>query len=109
MVELDGEMPMAVLPASRHLGLDLLKQATGAERAGLAAESDFQKLFPSCELGAMPPFGNLWNLPVWMNQSLTDDPEIAFAAGTHSELVRLAREDYERVVEPRVARFAVSN
>lgn len=106
MVQVDGEPAMAVLPASRHIELERLAEATGAE-VRLAGEDEFQSLFPSCELGAMPPFGNLWEMPVWMDESLQDDPEIAFAAGTHTELVRLSRADYERLVQPRVAAFAV--
>lgn len=107
MVELDGEPAMAVLPASRHIELERLREATGAARVELASEDELQELFPSCELGAMPPFGNLWEVPVWMDESLEDDPEIAFTAGTHTELVRLSRADYERLVRPRVAAFAV--
>jgi Ala-tRNA(Pro) deacylase len=107
MVKLDGEMAMAVLPASRHVDLELLEEATGAREVAIADETEFQSTFPSCELGAMPPFGNLWNMPVWMDTSLTDDPEIAFAAGTHTELVRLPRKEYERLVGPIVATFAV--
>lgn len=107
MVKLDGKMAMAVLPASRHIDLELLKAATGASEVAIASEAEFQSIFPSCELGAMPPFGNLWNMPVWMDASLTDDPEIAFAAGTHTELVRLPRKEYERLVGPIVATFAI--
>lgn len=106
MVKLDGKLAMAVLPASRHVVFDRLQAASGAGEVALAGEDEFQALFPSCELGAVPPFGNLWEMPVWMDESLSDDPEIAFSAGTHTELVRLSREDYERLVHPQVAAFA---
>jgi Ala-tRNA(Pro) deacylase len=106
MVKLDGKMAMAVVPASRHVVFERLQEASGAGEVELAGEDEFQALFPSCELGAVPPFGNLWEMPVWMDESLSDDPEIAFSAGTHTELVRLSREDYERLVRPEVAAFA---
>ena len=105
MVKLDGEMAMAVLPAPLRVDLDSLAQVAGAARADLAEEEEFERLFPGCELGAMPPFGNLFNLPVFADESLASHPKIAFNAGTHIELVRMGYADFERLVQPKLARF----
>jgi Ala-tRNA(Pro) deacylase len=106
MVKLDGRMAMAVLPASSSVDFDRLKAAAGAEKVVLASEAEFQDLFPECEVGAMPPFGNLYDLPVFAEESLRAGQEIAFNAGSHKELVRLAYADFETLVKPTVARFA---
>ncbi len=107
IVRLDGELAMAVLPASKQVDLDELAEATGSRRAELASEEDFRSLFPDCELGAMPPFGNLYGLPVHVAWDLTDDNWIAFNAGSHTELLRLRYKDFERIVQPNIFRFAV--
>lgn len=106
MVELDGAMAMAVLPASYQVDLEALKTLAGAEQIELASELRFQSLFPGCEPGAMPPFGNLYGLPVYVAEALTEDEEIAFNAGSHTELVRLSYADFARLVEPVVGSFA---
>ena len=106
MVKLDGTMAMAVLPASLAVDFDLLKKAAGAKKAELAGEAEFLDLFPECEAGAMPPFGNLYDMAVYADEGLAEDEQIAFNAGSHKELVRLAYKDFERVVEPTVASFA---
>jgi Ala-tRNA(Pro) deacylase len=106
MVKLDGKMAMAVLPATRRVDLDALKQAAGAQRAELATEQEFQYLFPECETGAMPPFGNLYGMEVYADTSLAEDEEIAFNAGSHIEVVRLAYKDFEQLVRPKVAPIA---
>ena len=100
VVKLDGVLAMAVLPASYQLDLELLRLAAGASAATLATESEFRSRFPGCETGAMPPFGNMYNMPVYVAEQLARDKEIAFNAGTHSELVRLAFDDYVRLVKP---------
>lgn len=100
MVKLDDKLCMAVLPASKTVDLEKLKQATRAAMAGLASEREFREKFPDCETGAMPPFGNLYNLPVFVEESLSNDKEIAFNAGTHNELIRMSFEDFVRVVQP---------
>lgn len=107
MVKLDGAMAMAVLPASYRVDLDALKAVAGAQEAALATEAEFKDLFPECEVGAMPPFGNLWGLPVYVAATLAEGKEIAFNAGTHSQLVRMAYADFERLVRPTVANFSV--
>jgi Ala-tRNA(Pro) deacylase len=106
MVKLDGKMVMAVLPASRKVDFAELQSRSGAKRAELASEKEFRDLFPECELGAMPPFGNLYGMDVWVDESLTRDAEIAFNAGSHTELVRLAYRDFESLASPKVARIA---
>jgi Ala-tRNA(Pro) deacylase len=105
MVKLDGKMAMAVLPASFKVDFEHLKRAAGAESAELATEEEFKGIFPECELGAMPPFGNLYGMPVFVSQALAEDEEIAFNAGSHIELIKLAYEDFARLVEPKVARL----
>lgn len=107
MVKLDNELAMAVLPASRRIDLARLKGATGSNQAALATEAEFKGKFPGCETGAMPPFGNLWGVRVFVEESLTRDQEIAFNAGSHNELAKLAYADFERVVRPIVLRFAM--
>jgi Ala-tRNA(Pro) deacylase len=106
MVKIDGKMTMAVLPATHRVDLDLLKKVAHAGKVELATEQEFKDMFPECYVGAMPPFGNLYGMDVFMADSLIEDKEIAFNAGTHAELIRLAYEDFERLVKPRVGRFS---
>ena len=106
MVKVDGKIAMAVIPASYKVDLDLLKVAAGAECVELASEAEFKSMFPDCETGAMPPFGNLYGMAVFADEKLAKDEEIAFNAGSHRELVRLTYRDFERLVQPGVGRFA---
>jgi len=106
VVKLDGKLVMAVLPASFHVDLGRLKEATKAKAAELASEDEFKGRFPECETGAMPPFGNLYGIEVFADENLTNDKEIAFNAGSHRELIRLAWEDFEKLAKPKVIRFA---
>jgi|SRR5208337_954164 len=106
MVKVDGKMAMAVLPASNKVDMNLLNAAAAAESIGLATESEFKKLFPDCETGAMPPFGNLYGMSVFADASLTKDDQIAFSAGSHDELIRMAYKDFERLVQPVIAEFS---
>jgi Ala-tRNA(Pro) deacylase len=108
IVKLDGHMAMAVLPASYQVDLDALKAAGGAKLAVLANESEFRGTFPECETGAMPPFGNLYGLPVFVDETLTRDREIAFNAGSHHELIRLAYADFAKLVKPKVVHFVAA-
>jgi Ala-tRNA(Pro) deacylase len=108
MVLLDDQMAMAVLRATDKVDLDLLRGAASAGRAGFASENQFQGLFPGVEVGAMPPFGNLYDMPVYVEENLSKDAQIAFNAGSHRELIQLAYDDFARLVEPRVASFALS-
>jgi Ala-tRNA(Pro) deacylase len=102
MVLIDGQMAMAVLPATDHVDLRLMKKAIGAKKVELASEREFKDLFPDCEIGAMPPFGNLYDLDVFVAEHLREDEEIAFNAGTHTELIRLSYADFETLVKPKV-------
>jgi Ala-tRNA(Pro) deacylase len=108
IVEIDGEMAMAVLPGSQKVDVELLREAVGADQVSLARESEFKDRFPECDLGAMPPFGNLYGMPVYVADGLTDDEEIAFNAGSHTELVKMSYRDFERLAQPRVMHFGVN-
>jgi Ala-tRNA(Pro) deacylase len=108
MVKLDGQMAMAVLPASCKIDLDRLQDVTGAGSIELAEEEEFASLFPNCDVGAMPPFGNLYKMEVFADEQLAADDQIAFCAGSHTELVQLDWADYDRLVEPQIASFAMS-
>jgi Ala-tRNA(Pro) deacylase len=108
MVKLDGHLAMAVLPASELVDLDLLADAAFAQRAEIAEEWEFRDCFPDCEIGGMPPFGNLYGLDVYVADSLAEDDEIAFNAGVYTELVRMAYPDYARLVKPRILRFGAA-
>ena len=100
MFNIDGEMAMVVIPASSHVDLDRLKLAVGSGNVDLADENEFKNEFPDCEVGAMPPFGNLYGMRVYVSQGVREDDEIAFNAGSHTELIRLAYRDFERLVQP---------
>jgi Ala-tRNA(Pro) deacylase len=105
IVKLDGKLVMVVVPAMLHVDLALLKKATNSQSAALASEDDFREVFPQCETGAMPPFGKLFGMPVFADESLTRDKEIAFNAGTHRELIRMSWDDFMRLAEPAIGRF----
>ncbi len=96
---------LAVLPASFHVNLKKLGELLG-KPARLASEQEFISLFPDCELGAMPPFGQLYKLPVYVDRALEADEEIVFNAGTHRDAVRMKYADFKRLASPRVADFA---
>ena len=105
MIKIDGKIAMAVLPASDKINIELLQEITGAENVRLANEAEFKDKFPDCEVGAMPPFGNLYNLDVFAAQSLEDDEEIAFNACSHTELIKLSFKDFKRLVNPKIKEF----
>ena len=105
IVELDGDLAMAVLPATRKIVSQDLRDITGCDNVRLASEMEFKSRFPDCEVGAMPPFGNLYGLPVYVDQSLTEDEEIVFHAGTHSDAIRMRDWDFASLVFPVVAEF----
>ena len=106
MVKIDGTMAMAVLPASHRVDFDQLKKATGAKRVELATEQEFKDLFPECEIGAMPPFGNLYGMQVFVAESLAEAEDIAFNAGSHTELIRISYKDFETHAKPKVTKFS---
>ena len=103
MVSVDGKMAMVVLPASRQIDFELLRALCGTRDVVLAEESAFSGLFPECEIGAMPPFGNLYGMEVYADDELGEDQEITFNAGAHTELLRMSWPDYRRLVNPLVA------
>ena len=104
VVKLDGTMAMVVLPAPEMVRLNHLRAETGADRVELASEEEFKGRFPDCEVGAMPPFGNLYEMRTLVAESLTEGEEIAFNAGTHTELIRMSYADFESLVHPEVLR-----
>ena len=106
IVKIDGLFAMAVLPGSCQIDVSALKSATRAQTVELAREPEFSGRFTGCETGAMPPFGNLYGMSVFVDESLTKDKEIAFNAGTHNELIRLSYADFETLVKPTVLSFA---
>ncbi len=106
MIKINGEMAMAVLPASFHIDFESLREIFGTKDVSLATESEFKNRFSDCELGAMPPFGNLYGMEVYVAESLANNREIAFNAGSHTELIRLSYADYERLVSPRIFKFS---
>lgn len=108
MMKVDGEMVMVVLPASAKVDLGRLLDATGADEVELAHEQEFRHLFPGCQLGAMPPFGNLFGLRTFVADELAEDEEIAFNAGSSTELIKLAYKDYAQLVQPRALPFRIT-
>ena len=106
MVKADGTLRMAVLPADLRVDLDAFARAVGAAGAAIATEAEFRDAFPDCEVGAMPPFGNLYGVPVVVDGALAADDEIVFEAGSHHEAIKLAYSDFARLVRPRVEDIA---
>ncbi len=101
----DGEAAMAVVPASREVALSKLRRALDAEEVLVARESETRDICPDCEVGAAPPFGNLYGLPVYVSVALSHDEEITFNGGDHEHAFRMRYEDFDRLVRPRVVRL----
>ncbi len=106
MIKIDGQMAMAVLPASYSVDFESLKEIFGTKNVTLATEPEFKTRFPDCEPGAMPPFGNLYGMAVYVAESLANHQGISFNAGSHTEIIRLSYTDYFRLVKPQVFKFA---
>ena len=102
IISADHHMAMVVLPADDHVNFSKLQAITGAPHINLATEAEFKDTFKDCELGAMPPFGNLYNMPVYLASSLTKQEHVFFNAGSHMELIEMSLDDYERLVKPKV-------
>jgi Ala-tRNA(Pro) deacylase len=102
IVKIDDKFAMAVLPASRRVNLRHMQEAIGADEVTISSEEEFKELFPDCEVGAMPPFGNLYDMGVYVAEQLTEDEEIAFNSGSHSELVKMRYNDFANLVTPQV-------
>ena len=107
IIKIDGKMAMAVLPASYKVSFDNLKNLLGAKEVRLAYEQEFIDKFPDCEVGAMPPFGNIYGMDVFVAESLADDEEIAFNACNHTELIKMSFSDFEKLVQPKRIKFSV--
>ncbi len=106
LVDADGRLVMAVLPASLRLSMVKLRDGLEAKRVEMLAESELGKLFPDCDLGAIPPFGNLYGMDVWVDESVAATQEIVFTAGTHRDAIRMRYSDFSALVNPRVASIA---
>lgn len=101
----DDDPILAVLPAHYTVETDRLRTLAGARKLRLAEERELAPLYPECEPGAMPPLGPLYEQPVFVERSLTDDPEIVFDAGTHTDAIRMRYADFAEIVEPTVGEF----
>ena len=108
VVYVGGDLAMVVLPATRRLVIHDLQQMLENAHVRLATEAEFLSHFPDCEVGAMPPFGNLYDMPVYVASNLGDEPEIAFNAGTHTEVIKMDYKDFERLVNPTVLDFVTT-
>jgi len=109
IIKIDGKMAMAVLPASYKVSFDNLKSALGVNEVRLAYEQEFMDKFPDCEIGAMPPFGNIYGLEVFVAESLAEEEEIAFNACNHTELIKMSFSDFEKLVKPKRIKFSVAS
>ncbi len=106
MIKQNGVPIMAVLPGPYKIDFEVLREVLGKTAVRLESEEEFTGLFPGCETGAEPPFGNLFKLEVLVDTALTKNDEIVFNAGSHRQSIRMRYEDYARLVQPRVATFA---
>ena len=106
IVKADGKYIMCVLPACCKIDFDALKKQFGAKVVELVREKEIGGIFEDCELGAEPPFGNLYDLPTVMDKALEKDDHIIFQAGTHEKAIRMNMDDYRKLVEPKVLEFS---
>lgn len=104
-VSVDDRLALVVVPATEKVDLESLSRVLGADRVVLASETEFRRAFPNCEVGAMPPFGNLFGMETFVSRRLAASDEIAFNAGTHTEVMYVPWSDFERLVEPIVIGF----
>lgn len=105
IINIDGKMAMAVLSANYPIDFDYFRKETGAKKIELASEEQFKDKFPDCEIGFMPPFGNLYGMDVYVDKKLTKDKNIVFNAGVHLELFKISYQDFEKLVKPKVLKF----
>ncbi|MBA7681644.1 hypothetical protein ES703_89984 [subsurface metagenome] len=105
VVEADGDYVMCVLPACYNIDLKALKSQLKAKTVKIAKEKDMEKLFGDCEVGAEPPFGNLYDLPTVMDKTLENDDHIMFQGGSHEKAIRMSMDDYRKLVAPKVLEF----
>ena len=97
---------MMVLPADHHIDLEKVEKAVG-KPVSLDKEQEFKSLFPDCAIGAMPPFGNLYGLPTYVDRDLAEQDYIVFEAGTHTDAIKMSYRDYEKIVKPEVSDLAI--
>jgi Ala-tRNA(Pro) deacylase len=107
IVDIDGEKVMAVVSASRHVSIEALKNLAHANEARLASEDEFGELFPDCEVGAMPPFGSLYNMRVFVDEMVTEVDDLCFNAGSHEQILRMDCRDYLKLEQPAIGSFAI--
>jgi Ala-tRNA(Pro) deacylase len=103
----NNKLIMAVVPASHRVDLEQLSRVLSTSWIRLATEEEFKDVFPDCELGAMPPLGNIYHLDVWIDRSLESFPTITFNAGSHAEIIEMSLRDFDRLVQPGIASFGV--
>ncbi len=108
IIRVEGKLAMAVLPASYKVNFRVLKDIVGTSNVELAGEQEFKYRFPECETGAMPPFGNLWGMRVYVSERLSYNDEIVFNAGSHTELIKMSYKDYEKLVRPTLTSYAIN-
>jgi len=106
IIKMDGKMAMVVLPASYRVDLKQLKISSGTDKVEISQEHEFRNKFPDCEVGAMPPFGNLYGMDVYVAKSLTENEEIAFNACSHTELIKMKYKDFDNLVKPKMLIFS---
>jgi Ala-tRNA(Pro) deacylase len=106
VLDADGRLVMAVIPASHRLNLPELKTALVAKRLEMVPESELAKIFPDCDLGAIPPLGPLYGMEVWVDRAVAESEEIVFTAGSHVDAVRIAYSDFMELVKPRSSHFS---
>jgi len=109
MVKADGDIKMVVLPSTHDVDFNSIREALSADEVELASEEEFESLFPDSELGAMPPFGNFYDIDTLVAESLTGDDIIAFNAGNHKEVIKMAYSDYEELVQPDILPVGVKH
>jgi Ala-tRNA(Pro) deacylase len=109
VVMIDGDLLLVAVPANKRLDIEKLSRLTAASDARLAREEEFRGAFPTCEVGAMPPLGDLFDIRVWLDESFLRHPTIAFDAGTHTDTVEMGLEDFRRIVRPRVAKLTADD
>jgi Ala-tRNA(Pro) deacylase len=108
IVKLNNRLAMAVLPASYKVNFGVLRDIVGSRNIELATENEFKYRFPDCDLGAIPPFGNLWNMEVFISERLSLNDDIIFNAGSRIELIRMKYDDYEKLVTPKIMSYMLS-
>ena len=108
VVIVDGKLAMAVVPASKQVDMELLRSAAGAQFVELAGEPDFANRFEGCQLGTMPPFGNLFGMETYVDKELAKEEYIAFNAGSHTDVIALRFADFRRLVHPKLLKIAAS-